>query len=180
MYSEIINQLSTVEDVAQLRAELATLESALFTNTKKSFEDILKSEVRDSISAIILRILTKEKMTPATLIKNLNDELAKIAIVELTIAFEPTRQNLDIFHAWLSENLNTPVVLNVHYDPKLVAGAVIIYKGLYRDFSVAKKIDAAVEAEFTNLFPSLAPTKAPAHAETKNTQKGSLAQTTTP
>ena len=65
--------------------------------------------------------------------------LAACETVILHIAFKPKLSILARIVEAIETALGQKVLLDIHVNPSLIAGAVIEYKGLYRDYSFIKK-----------------------------------------
>lgn len=89
----------------------------------KSFEYILKHKVRKSTAEMFKDATEKMLLETKENIKNLS-------VLDLTVAFESTIVQQEKIADLLPE-----CILDLKIDPKIVAGAVISYKGKYKDYS---------------------------------------------
>ena len=60
--------------------------------------------------------------------------------LELTIAFQPNEETINLFSDWVKKNVEKDLLLDLHFDKGIVGGAVIISEGAYKDYSVRKKL----------------------------------------
>jgi hypothetical protein len=88
-------------------------------------------------------------------IKRVQEIIAGLPVVPITIAFEPKEQTLQLLSEWFMVNLKKQVLFDITVDRKLIAGAAITFKGTYRDFSIKAKFDETANRVMTQ--------KAPAH-----------------
>jgi len=139
MYSELFASLQTTEDRRLLLRELDLLLQSLYKQNDQSFEKISEESVRGSTMTHLEKIFQANPDKDAVL-KEIKKLLEGVNIVELTIALEPTRQLTDRVSGWVKKNLSEDALIRFEIDKKIVAGAKIIYKGAYHDFSTSKKI----------------------------------------
>ena len=105
-------------------------------------------------SEMLDRVITKEDVDAQieaidivgdSLQRTRNKELRKwlmgLAICDLTLAFEPTREIVRDLVRWVRKNLEKEAVLRVTVDPEVVAGAEIAFKGRYKDLTVRAKME---------------------------------------
>jgi hypothetical protein len=144
MYSELLNNVITTQDAALLKQEIGLLQNSAFKTKENAFKETLNTQVRKWVADQIESDLSTPDMTPEKYFTGLLDELKKNTAVEMSIAFEPTRNNITKIHDWLFKELGVPVLLNFTYDPQVIAGAKFAYNGKYYDFSLGKKLEPAL------------------------------------
>jgi hypothetical protein len=88
------------------------------------------------------------------LLQELDRALKNIETVRLTLAYNPSTDDLVRFHAWFTDVLKKPILLDVQYDPTLVAGFTAMAGSKFVDASIQEKIPALVE-EVNNGFKKL-------------------------
>jgi hypothetical protein len=71
----------------------------------------------------------------------LEKKLRALPEIKLEIAFFPKNNFLNRISQWLQETIGEKVILDITVNPKVVAGAKIEYRGNWRDFSLAKRVD---------------------------------------
>ncbi|HUW71925.1 MAG TPA: F0F1 ATP synthase subunit delta [Candidatus Humimicrobiaceae bacterium] len=81
----------------------------------------------------------------------LEKKLRSLTEMKLEIAFSPDNDFLNRISQWLEKELGQKVILDITVNQKVVAGAIIEYRGNWRDFSSAKKIDQLFTDKLTNL-----------------------------
>lgn len=77
-------------------------------------------------------------LSMADIPKKTKDVLKKIPVVRLTLAIKPTPGILDLIDEFFVKNIGTKVLIEWDVDEEIVAGAKIIYKGTYGNYSVSK------------------------------------------
>lgn len=139
MYSEILDKLRTLEDAQILDSEIEVLLSGLYEQKGEGYESALKTEVRAWVADSIRRIQPESGLSKEEFLKKLEEELKKIKLLQLTISFEPTEGNIERIHNWILNNAGKNLILEVHTNPSLIGGAVVVHEGEYRDYSLRKK-----------------------------------------
>ena len=142
MYSDLLKKMITKDDVDELRGELELLLTALYKTKSGSFEDTLKTSVRKWVAEYIREHVTQKGEDAETFLKTLSTELTALHFLQIRIAFEPTEDTYERIHTWLQENEKENFTIDLEYDPKILGGAVVIYQGSYKDFSLRSKLDA--------------------------------------
>ncbi len=69
-------------------------------------------------------------------LKKIQEAVANLPVVSLTIAFEPTDETLKALSQWFLLTLNKQVIFEISFDLSLIAGATITYNGKFKDYSV--------------------------------------------
>lgn len=67
-------------------------------------------------------------------------------ILEITLAYTPTRDELKRLQSWFSANSGKKVSLDIKVDKSLAAGVVLAYKGRIYDYSLAKQVEKVYES----------------------------------
>lgn len=117
----------TKDQADLLIAEIEILENGLFKTTKDT-----------PVRAETLAELEMRKATQPDAGKLLADwrsEIEKLQVLNLRIAFEPNWASLTKIWQWANVNLGPGVVLDIDCDFRLIAGAIVTWKGKYRDYS---------------------------------------------
>jgi len=139
MYSEILETLRTLEDLELLESEIDTLLSSFYEEKGQGYENALKTEVRAWVADLIRRLQPASGISKEEYLKNLQVELKKLKVLQITISFEPTEGNIERIHNWILNNAGRNLILEVNRNPNIVGGAIVVYEGEYRDYSLRKK-----------------------------------------
>lgn len=146
-YKEFLQDIYSSRDLNELIDKLEKLKSKSFT-TGDSFEKKIISVFSEEQGQTLLNIVEQEKISlnnPLSISKfldNLLRGLKVIPVVQLRLAILPTKDILEKISDWLIENLGGKCVIDVTVDPKILGGIVLESGGLYRDYSLAKRVDA--------------------------------------
>lgn len=91
------------------------------------------------------------KDNTSDLILNLEKSITQLKTLIVYLAFEADDSSLSYIGRYARKTFssigrstsgrNLPLLLDVKYDPKLIAGAAFVWNGVYKDYSVHAKID---------------------------------------
>lgn len=84
---------------------------------------------------------TKEKVQIPPELDKLEETVKKLELVKLTLAYEPSPEDIEAFFKAAGK------ILDISKDLRILGGAVVSYQGKYGDFSVRKKL---VNSQFSN------------------------------
>lgn len=88
------------------------------------------------------------------LLTAVDKQLKDMETVRLTLAYKPSTDDLQRFHTWFTAISGKPILLDVQYDPSLVAGFTAMTGSKFVDASIKDKLPALVE-EVKKAFTSL-------------------------
>lgn len=71
----------------------------------------------------------------------LEKKLRSFPEIKMEIAFAPNDNFINKICRWLEKELSQKIILDIVVNPKVTAGAIIEYKGNWRNFTLAKEID---------------------------------------
>ena len=146
IYFDLITSLKTTREVDDLSSEIDTIESKLLQPKKVSLKKALTSISSNSAKRITemfeknnLDMTDKEQVSdfPETL-KNL---IKKFKVIKLTLAFDPTGETIENIHEFVSENIGIGYILDIEVDETVLGGAVIMFNGRYKDFTLRKSLE---------------------------------------
>ncbi len=155
MYKEILKNIRTARDVLRAKEEIDLLLDSLYKSDTEAYDTTLKKHVRQWFSELVQNQINKNKVDKEKFLKGLGKKLDEMRRVKLTIAYEPTQNMVDGISDWIKERVGEDVVVEFSYNPGVLAGAVVVYKGEYRDFSLRKKLDLYFETNHTNILQNL-------------------------
>lgn len=144
---DLQNLVKTKDDIAVLNSEINLILSALFTSHKK-IEKVLTKEIRLTTYAALKKDFLDKEVSPSKikeLLNELSERLKKLKVLELTLAFEPTQEEIFNIYNWVKENLGDDVILDIKLDKSILGGAIIVFEGLYKDYTVKKQLEEVFE-----------------------------------
>jgi hypothetical protein len=74
------------------------------------------------------------------LFKETEKEIYQTKTLTLFIPFEIPHNEIDHLSSWTKQNFGQDTLLEFKFNPDLIGGCAISYKGVYKDFSIQKKI----------------------------------------
>lgn len=141
MYSELFQLAKTQEELETLRSELTELTASLFKG-EGQYELILAKKVRPQTAEVLKKLAAEGKMPDRS--KYFEGALAAFdapKVLELTVAFEPKQEGIERIWEWVRVNVGEGIVLKFGVDHSVGAGAILVFNGKYRNYSLKKKLD---------------------------------------
>lgn len=138
MNSELFSRVRTIEERSKLVSEIDLLLSSIYEDQGKGFESCLKNKVRHWVSEIVRSEISNDPSAMHEYLGQVKNELEKLEVIKLTLAFEPSDATIDKFFDFVAKNVEERVVLEFEFDARILGGALITYKGEYRDFSLKR------------------------------------------
>lgn len=141
--NSILEKVRTKEEANLLLSEIDLILSTLFTSRKK-LEKVLTKEIRLTTYAALRKDFLDKEVSPSKikeLLNELSEKLKKLKILEVTMAFEPTQDIINNIHNWVKENLGDDGILDIKLDKSILGGAIIVFKGLYKDYTLKKQLE---------------------------------------
>lgn len=138
MQNDFLPYLKTKDDAERLLEEVDLLLEVLYEGGR-AFNDSLKGKVRAKIASTLSDTFATDGDREKVL-RDLKGFIESLPLVKLSIAIEPRTSTIDKIYSRL-QNLLGNVLLEITFDPKLIGGVVISYKGEYRDFSLLRFFD---------------------------------------
>ena len=152
IYFDLITSLKTTREADDLSSEIDMLMETLFKSEKVSLEKALTSISLNSAKKIT-EIFEKFNldMTDKTLIRDFLDTLRglikKIKIIKLILSFDPTRKTIENIHEFVSETIGIGYVLDIEVLENVLGGAVVMFNGKYKDFTLKKTLEEVFESK---------------------------------
>ena len=77
----------------------------------------------------------------STIFESLQTEIQKIQPLTLYLTFDPDEQTTASIGEFARKTFGSSIILDIKYNPNLIAGASIVWKGIYKDYSLKSKIE---------------------------------------
>jgi hypothetical protein len=145
MNTKLLSRIKTTDERDQLVVEIETLLKSLYAGSSGLYEKTLNTLVRSWVSDIIIEE-TREIDSREMYLNELKSNLEKLEDMKLALAYEPTSASLERIHDKLIKLVGKTILIDLTVNKAIVGGAVIIYKGKYRDFSMKKIFDFEMKA----------------------------------
>ena len=65
------------------------------------------------------------------------------------LSFEPAKEQIELIGLWIKKNLTQKLLFEIKIDPGLIGGVALVYKGVYKDYSLRSKIQEQNETILT-------------------------------
>lgn len=75
------------------------------------------------------------------ILSDLDKEIAKLPILTILLTFEPDEVTFSSLGMFARKIFGPSLMLDIKLDPRLIAGAALIWNGVYRDYSLRAKIE---------------------------------------
>ncbi|HSW88847.1 MAG TPA: F0F1 ATP synthase subunit delta [Candidatus Saccharimonadales bacterium] len=143
--ADILLLVRTKDEANEFQKQLDNLLNVLFTEVP--FETLLREHISYEKQEKLLTLFSKEridtKQLPAvqTCLQEIKKIIAQIPLLTLAIAFAPKQNLLEIIATWFLVNTKKPVLLDIVVNKNLIGGAVIEYKGLFKDYSLKRILE---------------------------------------
>ena len=143
--SDISPLARTKVDVDELLTQLDEIDSRLY-GKNKGLESILTDVLPYDKKEILLALLRhyaiplNDISAIQTFLTQIRSGISSLPIITLTIAFAPKDHTITRISQWLATQLARPVVLDISVDPAIIGGVVILYEGMYKDYSLHKRL----------------------------------------
>jgi len=143
----LLDIVVTTEDREECIALIDQLLSLIYTNDS-SLLSFLHSDIPEIFSKFFLNYLqtTVDSQSKERILRKLRDEVSHLEKISITVAFRPSRNSLEKMASQVRKQYGSNMVMEVHYNPEIIAGAEIVYKGIYRDVTSRKKLDEVLNA----------------------------------
>ena len=133
---------------------LALLSEKTYETTfdlENTLMETLGIEKKDKMM-ILLRdngISTQSQTALKGFFDKLREDMQKIPVLPLTIAFEPKTQTLKMLSDWFALTMQKQVIFDIVVDQKIIAGATITFQGKFGDYSIRQQFEKIVSDVLT-------------------------------
>lgn len=143
----ILSTLHTTDDRDDILTLIDTMISFLYTNDTSLFS-FIHTNVPASISGYFVANLepladteSKEKW-----LKALRERISLLEIIDLALAFHPSRASLERMSQVIKRVYEKQLLMRISFNPDLIAGVEVIYKGAYRDMSARTRFSEVMQS----------------------------------
>lgn len=155
MYAEIFPQIRTTEDIRKIKDEIGLLLDALYQGKGEQFEIVMGSYLRQWVAEAIKKDLAEAHIEKEKYLKDMLEKLQRFKILSLTMAFEPAEKSIDSIFRFVRKNIGTDIILEFTYNPGMLGGAVLIYQGEYKDFSLIRVFESEIDKKKEEIIKML-------------------------
>lgn len=146
IFEEFAKRIKTTEEVAFFLDEISFLQKIIFKERKVPLIERSRGKISQEFWKLIEN-LEKENLMPKDpegqflFFEKFKEYLKNLPKMKIEIAFLASDQFLKRVTDYLEENFGQKIILDLTFNPKIVAGAIIEFSGKYLDFSLAKEIE---------------------------------------
>lgn len=157
IYFDLITSLKTTEEVDDLALEIDDLQTSLFKSEKMSLDKAMET-ISQTTSKKIIEIFEKfnldmnDKELIADFLETLKNLIKKFKVIKLILAYDLTRKTIENIHEAVSENIGIGYVLDIEIDESVLGGAVVMFNGKYKDFTLRKSLEEVFARENKELL----------------------------
>ena len=152
MYLEILPRIRTKEEAKALIDEIEILLSSLYESAGEGFESSFKSQIRNWVAKAMESDWQDLGVDKKDYLLKLKDKLNSLEVVDLVLAYEPNNLSLDKFKIYMIQNISEDIIFNITFDPNLLGGVQIVYKGEFRDFSLKRVFEQEIKSKKTEII----------------------------
>lgn len=136
--------LTNTYSLAQLKARLRILKSNLL---KTFFGGVTLNQDLGWLKSLPPSFYQKfSKDNAYQIFSGLEMEISKIKTLTIYLTFEPDETTLSQIGVYARKTFNSPaLLLDIRLDPNLIAGTALVWKGVYKDYSLRAKIESRKE-----------------------------------
>jgi len=144
---DILEYIKTIDQLEDFSLEIDTVLSGLFKTGNKNIDEVLGKTVGESTADTLRKIIKKNKIDSLDyssldkLLNNLKEELKKIKVLKISLAIDPSKEQIEHIFNWVKENLGEGIILDIDKDESMLGGAVISFNGQYKDFSLKRALE---------------------------------------
>ncbi len=122
-------------------ARLAEICSEIFKtdfNLENSLTEHLGLQKKDRLLTVLhqKKINTASNTDLKTFLSKMQDYISSLPVLSMIIAIEPKEKTLTMLSEWFQLNTQKQVLFDLIYEPGLIGGAAIAYKGKFLDYSI--------------------------------------------
>ena len=116
-------------------------------NLEKILIDNLGIEKKDKFMSLLRNsnVNTGSVSDLKTFFDKLQEDITKLPIFSLALAFEPTEETLKLLDEWFMLNIKKHYIFDISVNPELIAGTAINFNGKYLDCSIKLKFDKIIQ-----------------------------------
>jgi F0F1-type ATP synthase delta subunit len=147
--NSLLERIFTKEDIISLKEDISKIQKVIFSKSgtlsekakgiakKELFEFILEAEKKGEID-----FSSQEQFE---FLENLKIKLDSLPLLKMTLAFSPTQSTIEKISQFLENKLGKKIILDISYNPEILGGAILEYRGKYLNLSLAKNLEKSLK-----------------------------------
>lgn len=141
----ILRLIRSVDDQEEVKTAVSVLLENLYktgVNRNLGYKNEYQKKIIDEIISDLNRKNIKETPDIENYLNSFLDSLKNMSTVKITIAVSPNNHLLEMLKDWSEKNMEENTIFDIETDPDILGGVILsTNKGLYKDFSLLKKLD---------------------------------------
>lgn len=147
-----MNNLDTIlqntYSLSQLKARLTLLKNHLLKQVFAGPAQMLTADESSYLKSLpddFYKNFTKDNINQ--IFTQFSGQISNLPTLILYLTFEPDEQTIEQIGSYARKTFGSSrgagkmILLDIKYDSKLIAGAALVWNGLYRDYSLRSKIE---------------------------------------
>ncbi len=135
--------LATTYTTSQIKRRLTALQfflnSKIFGGTKSLTNIVVKDQYWiGSLGDNFFNAFNKKTISKE--LRELGEDLQKVPVLTILVPVELPEDKLSELGAWVRDQFKKQLILEVKINPGLIGGCALIWKGVYKDYSVKASI----------------------------------------
>ena len=152
-FEKFASQIKTKEQLFFLLDEIEEAKRRVF---KYKQTTTLSDKLNEAVSGNFRRnivelenqgVLTKNTSSQNSFLVALKKSLSGLPCLRLTLAFTPADEFIEKLSDCVEKTAGEKVILDIFVQGRIIGGVLFEYEGEYRDYSLAKKLDAVLEED---------------------------------
>jgi F0F1-type ATP synthase delta subunit len=131
----------TTDKLQILKSEISDIKASVF-NSKVDLKDVMSHFVILNALLSYYGVSVNEKNSILESVKNIEDGVNSLAIVNLTLAFNPEERLLSQMVDLLSKYMKKNVIIDLTVDRNILGGVVFSYQGIYKNLSLKNLVSS--------------------------------------
>lgn len=111
----------------------------LFGNMQKQNLEPIDSSWLKKIPADFLQNFNKDNVYQV--FKMLDWQKTQLKLLTMYLPFDPDTDTVNLIGPMVRKMFGNLILLDIKYDPKLIAGTALVWKGIYRSYSLSSQIE---------------------------------------
>jgi len=149
IFDDFAKKIITKKDLIFCLKEINLVKKLIFKNINIPLSKKTKEKISENFRKEIERlenkkIISKDPEKNLILFENFEKYLQNLPQIKIKIAFHAKKKFVNKISFWLKKEIKQKVILDLIFNPKIVGGAIIEYKGRQINLSLDKKIDTLV------------------------------------
>ncbi len=158
-YSDLLSLIKTTLEAQHMLHEIDILVTHLYRIEAGTPEEIIAKYVSHDLATSLTQSFKRngiswedQKQTKEFLL-GLKSSIETVKVLKLTLAFKPDSHMVSLFSARVLAGLGQYILLDLSYDPSIMGGAIISFQGVYKNFTLKKRIADVFEQQRSKIFP---------------------------